>query len=165
VSRRLARYQEGDAAFSPLPDLMLIDGGAVHAAAAQREIAAAGLPIPVFGMVKDDRHRTRALCAPDGAEIAIRAQPALFSLIGRIQEETHRFAIAYHRKLRGKKTVGSTLEQIPGVGEKRRQALLKHFKSVSAIGQADEGALALVIPKDAARAVYNWFHRNNEKTE
>lgn len=84
------------------------------------------LDIPVYGMVKDDRHRTRALVTPDGNEIAISANPAVFAFIGTIQEEVHRFAITYHRQLRSKRMRESELEKIPGIGEKRRQQLLKN---------------------------------------
>ena len=105
---------------------MFIDGGAEHASAACTALEALGLSLPVFGMVKDDRHRTRALITPEGHEIGIQANPAAFALVGRIQEETHRFAIEYHRSLRDS-VRGSTLDKIPGVGEKRRNDLLKTF--------------------------------------
>ena len=84
---------------------------------------------PVLGMVKDDKHRTRALAAPDGRELGLEGNPAAFALIGRVQEETHRFAIEYQRSLRSRH-IGSELDKIPGVGEKRRNELLKRFRSV-----------------------------------
>ena len=120
-----------------------------------------GIVLPIFGMVKDDRHRTRALTTADGQEIGIQANPAVFALVGNIQEETHRFAIGYHRKLR-QKTIGSALEEIPGVGEKRRKALLGHFKSVKKIREATVEELAAVIPASAAEAVYSHFHSQEE---
>jgi len=161
VSRRFKHYQEGDEKFINLPDLLLIDGGAVHASAALEELNALGISVPVYGMVKDDRHRTRALQEPGGREIGITGNPAVFALIGNIQEETHRFAIEYHRSLR-KGTIGSSLDGIKGVGEKRRNDLLKYFKSITAIKEASIDQLNLVIPKDAAKAVYEHFHSTEE---
>jgi len=102
VSRRIKRYLAGDVKFSTLPDILLVDGGANHASAAYRVLKESGVQLPVFGMVKDDRHRTRALVSPDGDEIGLAANPAVFALIGTIQEEAHRFAIEYHKNLRSK---------------------------------------------------------------
>ena len=130
LTRRFTHYMEKDKKFMPLPDVLLIDGGEQHAKVARRVSERFGLAIPIFGMVKDDRHRTRALVTPDGREIGIQASQAVFSLIGRIQEETHRFAITYNRQSHGKTVRGSTLDDIPGVGEARRVALLKDRKSV-----------------------------------
>ena len=158
VCRRFCHYLDGDKGFDVKPDALLIDGGIVHAKTVQEALSAMGLNIPIFGMVKDDRHRTRALVTPDGAEIGIRTIPAVFSLIGRIQEETHRFAIAYHRNLRSKRIKGSSLDAINGVGEKRRIALLKHFKSVKAIANASLEELQKVLPASTANAVYQHFH-------
>jgi len=158
ISRRFKRYNEGDDKFSTLPDLLLIDGGDVHASAAREAAAGEGISLPVFGMVKDDRHRTRALITPDGLEIGIDAFPAAFSFIGGIQEETHRFAIEFHRSSHLKSVKKSPLDDIPGVGEKRKQDLYKHFKSLKAITSASEAELAAVVPKNAARAIYEHFH-------
>lgn len=163
LSRRFERYLAGDEKFDMLPDIMLIDGGQAHADIARRVLSEKGLSIPVFGMVKDDRHRTRALVAPDGAEIGLSANPAVFSFIGRIQEETHRFAITYHRELRSKSLRGSELDKIAGVGEKRKAQLLKHFKSVKAIRAAAVEELAEAVPGNAAVAVYNYFHKDEDK--
>lgn len=165
VSRRFADYLEGDPKFSALPDLLLIDGGDVHAAAAESELAALGVAVPVFGMVKDDRHRTRALVSPDGREIGIDGNPAVFALIGTIQEETHRFAIEYQRSLRQSK-LRSSLVDIPGVGEKRREQLLKHFGTVKAVKAASYEELCAAVPKNAARAIFEKTHPDNpeEKT-
>ncbi|MEG0440809.1 MAG: excinuclease ABC subunit UvrC, partial [Oscillospiraceae bacterium] len=102
LSRRFSRYLEGDEKFGALPDLLLIDGGDTHAAVAERVLETLGLSIPIYGMVKDDRHRTRALITAGGREISISGTPALFALIGQIQEETHRFAITFHRLQRQK---------------------------------------------------------------
>ena len=165
VYRRFARCVEGDEKFAEVPDLLLIDGGDVHAATAERALAELGLVLPVCGMVKDDHHRTRALITSDGHEIGIVGNQAVFSFIGTIQEETHRFAIEYHRSLRTA-TIGSTLDKIPGVGEKRRQALLKHFRSVGAVRAASAEQLAAVVPKNTAQAVYDYFHpEESEESE
>lgn len=158
LCRRFCHYLDGDKGFAERPDALLIDGGAVHANVVKEALTAMGIHIPIYGMVKDDRHRTRALVTPEGQEIGIQGNPAVFSLIGRIQEETHRFAITYQRSLRSKRLNRSRLDQIPGVGEKRRNLLLKHFKSISAIGKADLSELEQVIPSNAAKAVYDYFH-------
>ena len=113
-------------------------------------------------MVKDDRHRTRALVTPEGLEIAIDSNQAVFSFIGNIQEETHRFAIGFHRQLRSKRLRYSELDGIEGIGPKRKELLLKQFKSLSAIGQAALPELERVLPKDAAAAVYYHFHGQEE---
>ena len=163
LTRRFTHYMEKDKKFMPLPDVLLIDGGEQHAKVARRVSERFGLAIPIFGMVKDDRHRTRALVTPDGREIGIQASQAVFSLIGRIQEETHRFAITYNRQSHGKTVRGSTLDDIPGVGEARRVALLKHFKSLKAIREAALEELQAVVPRNAAQAVYEHFHPRQEE--
>ena len=163
LTRRLTHYMEQDKKFMPLPDVMLIDGGEQHAKVARRVTERFGLAIPIFGMVKDDRHRTRALVTPEGREIGIQNNQAVFTLIGRIQEETHRFAITFNRQSHAKTVKGSTLDAIPGVGEVRRTALLKHFKSLKAIKEASLEQLQQVVPKNTAKAVYEWFHQNNSE--
>ncbi len=158
VTRRFVHYQQQDKGFEAAPDLLLIDGGINHANIALRALETLGLRFPVFGMVKDDRHRTRALVTPEGQEIRIDNDQAIFSLIGNIQEETHRFAITYHRQLRSKRLRYSELDEIAGIGPKRKQELLKQFKSLTAIGQATLPELERLLPKDAAAAVYHHFH-------
>ena len=158
LTRRFRRYLDGDEKFGDLPDLLLIDGGENHAKVAVRVLEEAGLSIPVFGMVKDDRHRTRALVDPAGGEIGIQQIPAVFALVGRIQEETHRFAIEFQRLQQSRGVKGSALDQIPGVGEKRRNDLLRHFKSIKNIKMASLAALEEAVPKNTARAVYDHFH-------
>ena len=160
LTRRFRRYLDGDENFADKPDLLLIDGGWEHVKVAARVLETLNLDIPAFGMVKDDRHRTRALVHPDGREIGIQAIPAVFALIGQIQEETHRFAIEYHRQLQVGHIKTSVLDKIPGVGEKRRAQLLKHFKSVKAIKRASLEALQEVVPKNTAQAVYQYFHQD-----
>mgnify|MGYP002515998862 FL=1 len=163
LKRRFTRYQAGDKGFDTAPDLLLIDGGINHAGVAVNALQELGLEFPVFGMVKDDRHRTRALVTPQGQEIRIDNNQAIFSLIGNIQEETHRFAITYHRQLRSKRLRYSELDGIAGIGPKRKQELLKQFKSLTAIGAASLQELERILPKDAAAAVYHHFHKNEEE--
>ncbi|OUQ60243.1 excinuclease ABC subunit C [Flavonifractor sp. An112] len=162
LTRRFKRYLEGDEKFADKPDLLLIDGGVNHANVAVKVLETLGLSIPIFGMVKDDRHRTRALVTPEGREIGIQGNQAIFSLIGQIQEETHRFAIEFHRQQQNQRVKGSVLDQIPGVGEKRRSDLLKHFKSIKKIKEATQAQLAEVVPKNTAQAVFDYFHPKGE---
>ena len=162
IRRRFTHYKAGDKGFAEAPDLLLIDGGVNHANVALRALRELDLQFPVFGMVKDDRHRTRALVTPEGREIRIDNNPAVFSLIGRIQEETHRFAITYHRQLRSRRLRYSELDEIPGIGPKRKQELLRQFKSLAAIGKATLPELERVLPRDAAAAVYHHFRAKEE---
>ena len=158
LRRRLQRAADGDEKFLPLPDVFLIDGGETHARAAQAVAGEFAVQVPIFGMVKDDRHRTRALVTPEGREIGIVNNQSVFSLIGQIQEETHRFAITYHHESHTKSAMKSALDDIPGVGSKRREALRKHFGTIKAIKEADVETLAAVVPRSAAEAVYRHFH-------
>ena len=163
ICRRVDRFVAKDERFMPLPDLFLIDGGPGQVAAAQDALAEKGIhSIPVFGMVKDDRHHTRALTDRAGREIGIQSNPAVFSMVGNIQEETHRFAIEYHKKLR-EKTITSQLEGIAGVGKKRRKALMDSFKSIKSIREATVEQLSTVVPRPAAQAVYDRFHSGEEE--
>ena len=157
ITRRFTHYKNGDENWNEKPDLLLIDGGSVHAKTAVDALGELGLSVPTFGMVKDDRHRTRALAAPDGREIGIQQNQALFALIGTIQEETHRFAIEFNRAQHAKKVKGSVLDNIPGVGPKRRAELLKHFKSVKNIKASSLAELEEAVDKRTARAVYEYF--------
>lgn len=163
ISRRFVHFQNADKGFDEAPDLLLIDGGINHARVAVAALEELGLSFPVFGMVKDDRHRTRALVTPEGEEIRIDNNQAVFSLIGNIQEETHRFAITYHRQLRSKRLKYSELDKIPGIGPKRKQDLLRQFKSMSAIGNATLQELERLLPRDAAAAVYHHFREKGEE--
>lgn len=160
VYRRFRHYVDGNESFSPLPELLLIDGGENHAKVAVDALRELKLNVPVFGMVKDDRHRTRALISPDGHEIGINSNQAVFALVGNIQEETHRFAIEYQRALRNEGYV-SALDRIDGVGPKRRADLIKYFKTVKAIRAASVSQMNLVVPKNTAQAVYDYFHNEN----
>lgn len=157
LSRRMRRYLDGDSKFSVLPDLILLDGGRGQTNAIVALLKEMGISVPVFGMVKDDRHRTRAIVTGDGREVGISANPGVFKLVGTIQEEVHRVAITYHRKLRSNTVGKSTLEKIPGIGDVRRIALMKHFKSITAIKKASVQQLAEVVPNDVAMRVYEYF--------
>ena len=160
LRRRLQRAADGDEKFLPLPDVFLIDGGETHARAALEVAQAFGVSVPIFGMVKDDRHRTRALVTPEGREIGIVTNQAVFALIGQIQEETHRFAITYHHESHGKSAMKSALDDIPGLGPKRKESLRKQFGTIKAIREADVEALAAVVPRNTAEAVWRHFHEN-----
>ena len=158
IRRRFSHYKDNDPGFETAPDLVLIDGGVAHARVAAETLDQLGLQMNVFGMVKDNRHRTRSLVTPDGDEIAIDSNQMVFSFIGNIQEETHRFAITFHRQLRSKRLRYSELDGIAGIGPKRKEQLLKQFKSLSGISSASLSELERVLPKDAASAVYHHFH-------
>jgi len=161
--RRLKRGLAGDKSFEELPDVILVDGGKGQAAAAEQVTAALGIdpPIPVLGMVKDERHRTRGLVSggSGGMEIDLKQWPELFHLIGAIQEEVHRFTVEYHRGVRGKKTVKSELDDIPGIGEKRRRTLLLKYGGPEGIKNATVDELAAVpgMNRATAEAVAAWF--------
>jgi len=158
ITRRFAHYVSQDPGFEARPDVLLIDGGVQHAKIAVEALRELNLDFPVFGAVKDDRHRTRALVTAEGLEIAIDTQQAVFAFVGTVQEETHRFAITYHRQLRSKRMRHSQLDNIPGVGTKRRELLMKHFRSVTAIRGATVPELERVVPANVAKAVYSYFH-------
>ncbi len=165
IGRRLQEYLElkdTGTGFGRLPDLILLDGGKGHVAAIKPVLEAAGLDIPLFGMVKDDKHRTRAI-AKDGGEIAINSNRSAFTLVSSIQDEVHRFAIGYHRQMRKKATISTTLTSIEGVGQTRARALLKHFKTIAAIRSADLEELvgAPGMTKPSAQRVYDYFHHEN----
>ena len=162
LERRLKRYLEEDPKFSKLPDLLLVDGGVGHAGVAKAVLEEKGISLPVFGMVKDERHRTRALVSPQGEEIGMGAVPQVFSFIGQIQEETHRFAINYQKTLRTK-GYKSVLDDIPGVGEGRRNALFRTFKTVKAIKAASQEELSKVVPKNVAIAIGEHFKQLEEE--
>ena len=157
IHRRFQDYLDKKPGFETLPDLVLIDGGAVHAQTAVSVLESLFISLPVFGMVKDDKHRTRSLITANGLEISIAGNQSVFALIGNIQEETHRFAITYHRKLRSKRLRYSELDEIDGIGQVRKKELLKRFQSISAIKSATLEELLSVLPANAANAVYQHF--------
>ena len=146
--------------FTKFPDLILMDGGKGQVNIALQVLEELKLSIPVCGMVKDDNHRTRGLYY-NNVEIPIDTNSEGFKLITRIQDEAHRFAIEYHRSLRGKKQVDSILDKIPGVGPARRKALMRHFKSIDEIKNASVEMLCEIpeIPLKAAEEIYAFFHK------
>lgn len=149
-----------DAKFSRFPDLILMDGGKGQVNICEDVLDRLGLDIPVCGMVKDDKHRTRGLYF-DNEELPIEHSSEGFHLITRIQDEAHRFAITYHKKLRGKKQVHSVLDDIPGIGPKRRRALMKAYESLDDIRNASCDELSKVegFNSASAAAVYDFFHK------
>ena len=163
LTRRLDEYKKAQEAgetdgFGRLPDLILLDGGKGQVGAVLPVIDASGLSIPVFGMVKDDRHRTRAIVSESG-EIAIRPNRAVYTFITNIQDEVHRYAIGFNRQQR-KKALGSSLEEIPGIGRKRAKELMRYFRTIKNISNASTEELeqAPGMTHPAAVSVYNYFH-------
>lgn len=163
LERRFKHYYEDDdeSTFKILPDLILLDGGQPQVNAVLPVIAKMNIDVPVFGMVKDNKHRTRAI-AYDGGEIEINSHRSAFTLVSRIQEEVHRFAITYHHKKHQKSSFTSSLLKIDGIGEKKAKALMKQFKTISAIKEASVDELSAVsgISKINAESVYQ-FYRND----
>ena len=165
LTRRLTHtLEERDDRFAKLPDLILMDGGRGQVNIALEVLKELSLDIPVCGMVKDDRHRTRALWFRD-AEVPIDSHSEGFHLITRIQDEAHRFAIEYHRSLRDRNQVKSVLDGIPGIGPARRTALMKAFGGIEGIRAADREALEALpeMNRKAAEAVYTFLHHDEQK--
>ena len=168
ITRRFTRYineTSGDenvkkAGFDKKPDMIFLDGGKGQISAVQKALTNLNLYVPVCGMVKDDRHRTRALMY-NGEEIELPYTSEGFKLLTRMQDEVHRFAIEYHRKLREKKQVHSILDDISGIGSVRRKALMKHFGDINAIRRAEVEELQQVDGMNikSAEAVYNFFRK------
>lgn len=162
LARRAAEYEKGtNSQFKIKPDLLLIDGGCGQVAAVCAALAGTRLAgVPVFGMVKDSKHRTRGLVDAAGREIALAMHRGPFTFITSIQDETHRWANDYRRRLQKGRAYSSTLEAVPGVGPATAKALLAHFKTVGAVRAAslDELCAAKGVSKRAASAVWNAFH-------
>lgn len=162
ISRRLNRYEEekeNGEGFGKLPDLILLDGGQGQVNAVKPIIEAFGYDIPVFGMVKDNKHRTRAI-ADGGEEIAINSSRRAFTLVSSIQEEVHRFAISYHKKKHSKSSLVLSLTKIEGIGEKKASILLKEMKTLTAIKNASAETISEIkgISKNDGEAVFRYFH-------
>ena len=157
LSRRFAHL--GEESFGREPDLILLDGGATHVATVRRLMAQIGVEIPVFGMVKDAFHKTRALCS-DTEEISIARDRAVFTMIYRIQEEVHRFSVQRMSGAKSSTLRTSTLEKIPGVGRAKAKAILSHFGGLAAVKAADETALAAApgVGPVLAGEIYRYFH-------
>ncbi len=141
-----------------MADLIIVDGGDLQIKAAKEILVSLGLDIPVYGLVKNDRHDTSDLMNEDLERLSIEPNSALFFFLARMQDEVHRFAITYFRKKHVKSMLSSKLEEIPGVGEKRRKKLLKTFGSFSAIKEKSVEELAEAVPKDVAERIYAAFH-------
>jgi excinuclease ABC subunit C len=172
IRRRFEEYEkhkDENEGFGRLPDLILLDGGKGHVDAVKPLLDEMKIEVPLFGMVKDDKHRTRAI-AVSGGEIAINSTRSAFTLISTIQEEVHRFAIGYHRQHRKKHNISTTLTSIEGIGETRARALMKHFRTIEAISEADITELknAPGMTEPAADSVWAYFHekdRNGQKSD
>lgn len=169
LTRRFEEYykaEPADEGFGKLPDLILLDGGKGQVAAVRAVFEKMDISVPLYGLVKDDRHRTRAVTG-DGGEIAINSKRALFSFLSKMQDEVHRFAIGYHHTRRKNATFRSSLTSIEGVGTVRAKALLKFFRTVDNISKADLAELeaAPKMTKDSARAVYRYFHPETAESE
>ncbi len=161
LSRRIDEYEKfkgENNSFGIKPDLILLDGGIGQVNAVKPILRERGFDVPLFGMVKDSKHRTRAITA-GGNEITINDNRSVFTFIADIQEEVHRFAIGYHRQLKNKNTYTSTLTAIPGIGERRAKALMKKFGSLNKIREADVEDLKRTegINESTARLIYNYF--------
>ena len=164
LDRRFARFadeSETDEGFKTLPDLILLDGGEGQVNAVRPVLEKYGLDIPLFGMVKDSKHKTRAITA-NGNEISITSKRQAFTLVSNLQEEVHRYAITYHKKKHTSSALETRLTSIEGIGKKKADLLIKHFKTMKAIASADEEALAQIkgISKENARKIYEFFRED-----
>ena len=167
LARRAAEYEKGaKGQFGIKPDLLLIDGGRGQVSAVQAALAGTQLAdVPMFGMVKDDKHRTRGLVSAAGGEIMLAMHRGVFTFVTSIQDETHRWANDYRRRMQKSRAYSSTLQSVPGVGPATSRALMAHFKTVSAVKEASEEQLAGAkgVSRAAARAVYAHFHPQPEQ--
>ena len=159
LRRRMRRYLDGDPAFSRFPDLILLDGGKGQLSAVQKVFAELGVQVPLYGMVKDNRHRTRALVG-EGGEIALSAVKSAFTLVTAIQDEVHRFAIAYQRTLHKKANYDSDLKKLPGIGDVKAKAILREFRTKKRILAASPAELGEVakLPPEKAEALWEGIH-------
>ena len=163
LDRRFSEYEKGDdEGFSTLPDLILLDGAAGQMSAVEPVMRKHDINVPYFGMVKDSKHRTRAI-ASFGGDISIKSNRSAFTLVTSIQDEVHRFAISYHKNRRSANMLSSELLNIEGIGKARAGVLLKHFKTMKAIKNASVEELSAVkgMGLSAAQNIYNYFHANN----
>lgn len=162
LRRRLAHLSDERGSMSEYPDLILLDGGRTHVATVQSVLQELDLDIPVFGMVKDDFHKTRALCTAD-AEISIAREQAVYGMIYRIQEEVHRYTVSKMSNAKSKTVRTSSLEKIKGIGAAKAKKLLSRFGTLAAIKAASEEELAVVggISKTDARSVWEYYHGGN----
>ena len=158
LRRRMQRYLDGDEGFAPLPDLILLDGGKGHIAAVSEVFEEMGIDVPLFGLVKDSRHRTRAI-AKSGGEIEIKSNKSLFNLLTNMQDEVHRFAITFQRVKHKQKTYSLELTEVKGIGEAKAQALLKRFKTTAGLKEATAEQLreAAKISAEKAQELYDFI--------
>lgn len=140
------------------PDMIIVDGGLGQIHAAKEVINALGMSIPVYGLAKDDKHSTAMLLDTEGHPISIHPKSELFFLLTRMQDEVHRYAISFHKNVRSKSLFASTLDQIEGIGPKRKQQLLHHFKSVKRMKEASLEQLKEVLPDKVAQELFQSLH-------
>ena len=140
------------------PDLLIVDGGELQTKAAKEILDALEINITLCGLSKDEHHRTNALLNEDGEKIAIDVSSPLFFLLTQMQDEVHRFAISYHRRLRSKAMSKSILDEVEGIGEVRKKALWNHFGSLKKLKAASVEELSEIIPKQVAQDLYQLLH-------
>lgn len=168
LERRFNEYEKhknenSDEGFGKMPDLILLDGGKGQVSVVKEILDEMNIDVPLFGMVKDSKHKTRAITG-DGGEIAINSNRAVFTLVSEIQEEVHRFSVGFHHKKHAKKGLELSLTKIQGVGEKKAKELLKEFKTIKAIKNASVEELAKVkgINISLAEKIYNFYNQGEE---
>jgi excinuclease ABC subunit C len=166
LERRFNEYLNNAEGFNTLPDLILLDGGKGQVGAVVPVLNSLGINVPLFGMVKDDKHRTRALTTAEQT-VGIQNNRAIFTFISKIQDEVHRFAIGYHKQRRSKSAFKSSLTNIEGIGTERAKELLRHFKTIKNISNADLSELenAPKMNRNAAHSVFNHFRQENKNAD
>ena len=162
VYRRYFRLLKEGASF---PDLLIVDGGYQQIEAAKEIINALDVPLTICGLVKDDHHRTSNLMDVNGNILSVPRDSSLFFLLTQMQDEVHRFAISYHRRLRGKAMTKSILDEVEGIGEVRKKEIWKHFKSLKNLKAAKVEEIAAVVPMKVAQNIYNVLHNTDQKKE
>lgn len=144
------------------PDLLIVDGGYLQIEAAKEIIEALDVPVTLCGLVKNDNHRTANLMNVEGEILPVERDSSLFFLLTQMQDEVHRFAISYHRKLRGKAMTKSILDEVEGIGEVRKKEIWKHFKSLKRLKEADVDEIAQVVPRKVAQNIFNILHSTDQ---
>lgn len=162
IYRRYFRLLKEGARF---PDLLIVDGGYLQIEAAREIIEALDIPLTICGLVKDDNHRTSNLMDVNGNILPVKRDSSLFFLLTQMQDEVHRFAISYHRKLRGKTMTKSILDEVEGIGEVRKKEIWKHFKSLKRLKEATIEEIRQVVPEKVAQNIYNILHNTDQKSE
>ncbi|MCR0159236.1 excinuclease ABC subunit UvrC [[Clostridium] innocuum] len=162
IYRRYFRLLKEGARF---PDLLIVDGGHLQIEAAREIIEALDIPLTICGLVKDDNHRTSNLMDVNGNILPVKRDSSLFFLLTQMQDEVHRFAISYHRKLRGKAMTKSILDEVEGIGEVRKKEIWKHFKSLKRLKEATIEEIRQVVPEKVAQNIYNILHNTDQKSE